>query len=1131
MKILLPFFIAGFMVVSFFPFSSLGQDIHFDSVQRTQDEINSNILSMAQDSRGFLWLGTVTGLFKYDGFQYTAYHNQPANPNSMSSDEVECLATDKQGYIWMGHFHNTSGLDRLDPSTGIFTHFHHMNNDVFSLSSDTTTAIMQDHEGTIWVGTMKGLDRYDSKTNRFYHYQHNENDPASLSSNQVRTIYEDKQGTLWVGTGSPFLEENRRKEGGLNKLDKKTGKFTSYLHHEKDPHSLVDDRIRARYEDNHGNFWVGSAGDGLHKMDRSTGSFERLMYDSLHPDGLSRPPVQKTYNYATDHITFITEDIKGRLWIGTFQGGINVYDPSTKKSTWYGSGKNSKEILHDNAFWAACKTKDGLIWISTWGSESLYKINPHYQNKAHYTHTGAAVLAFAEDNAQTLWLATSKGLIHRDLNGMSHQFLVDKDSTSGKNFIYYVEKDENNRLWLATSHGLYYFDPVSNTIIPYKPGIGSTTGLIADTVIFVISKSKNDKLWIGTAVNGLKLLDIKTGEVITYNHSPEDSNSLSSDNVRAITTDKNGNLWVATRDGLNMIDKQTGHFKKYLNKVAVDCVMEDSEDNLWAGTEQGFFRFDRNTNIFLPFADQSGIFKTSTGTWGIAEDHNQYLWLNTSKGILRLNKERNEILVFGKNQGVNPIVTQNFGYTQQNGDVLFGVTEGYFTFSSAHMQEDTSRPIANISSFLLNDIAAEPSPNSILSAPLEQTEEIRLNHNQNTFSFGFSSVNFISKHEDTRLLYMLQNYDNDWRLSNENREAYYFNLPPGRYVFRVKVYGASGRSDEKQIAIIITPPWWRTWWAYSFYGLFLLTGIFFTDRIRRKVVIERERAKTKERELAQAKEIEKAYKQLETAHENLKSTQSQLIQSEKMASLGELTAGIAHEIQNPLNFVNNFSEVNNELIYEMQNELKSGNADEAIAISNNIKGNQDKIIYHGKRADAIVKGMLQHTRNTNNIKESTDINALADEYLRLAYHGLRAKNNSFNATMKTDFDESIGKINIIPQDIGRVLLNLYNNAFYAVGEKKKSAEAGYDPTVSVITKKVDNKITISVKDTGSGIPQKVVDKIFQPFFTTKPAGQGTGLGLSLSYDIVKAHGGELKVETREGDGTTFIIVLPIINFS
>jgi signal transduction histidine kinase len=264
---------------------------------------------------------------------------------------------------------------------------------------------------------------------------------------------------------------------------------------------------------------------------------------------------------------------------------------------------------------------------------------------------------------------------------------------------------------------------------------------------------------------------------------------------------------------------------------------------------------------------------------------------------------------------------------------------------------------------------------------------------------------------------------------------------------------------------------------------------------------------------------------VEQAFDELKSTQAQLIQSEKMASLGELTAGIAHEIQNPLNFVNNFSEVSNELIDEMNVEIEKGDLKEAKTIADDIKQNLDKINRHGKRADAIVKGMLQHSRSSDGKKEPADINALSDEFLRLAYHGIRAKDKSFNATLKTDFDNSIGMVNIASQDIGRVILNLINNAFYAVGEKNKTGTEGYEPTVTVSTKKQANKLEIKVTDNGNGMPKKVLDKIFQPFFTTKPAGQGTGLGLSLSYDIVKAHGGELRVETEAGNGTEFMIIL------
>lgn len=337
---------------------------------------------------------------------------------------------------------------------------------------------------------------------------------------------------------------------------------------------------------------------------------------------------------------------------------------------------------------------------------------------------------------------------------------------------------------------------------------------------------------------------------------------------------------------------------------------------------------------------------------------------------------------------------------------------------------------------------------------------------------------------------------------------------------------------------------WKTWFdSAETFAIIWGFGAWFTTRrqrrelakVRQKALEEEENNKVISAMKAQlevqvaerTKELQQQKEELEVALKELKATQSQLIQSEKMASLGELTAGIAHEIQNPLNFVNNFSEVSNELVDEMKEELATGNTEMAIEISNDLKQNLEKILHHGRRADGIVKGMLQHSRSSSGQKEPTDINALADEYLRLAYHGLRAKDKSFNADMKTDFDESVGKINIVPQDVGRLILNLLTNAFYAVTEKKKKLNGDFQPTVSVATNKSGNSVFITVSDNGNGIPADLQKKIFQPFFTTKPTGEGTGLGLSLSYDIAKAHGGEIKVKTEEGVGTEFTIELPV----
>jgi signal transduction histidine kinase len=308
-----------------------------------------------------------------------------------------------------------------------------------------------------------------------------------------------------------------------------------------------------------------------------------------------------------------------------------------------------------------------------------------------------------------------------------------------------------------------------------------------------------------------------------------------------------------------------------------------------------------------------------------------------------------------------------------------------------------------------------------------------------------------------------------------------------------------------------------------------------TERSRRDAqnqllekTLENERI-VKEQNLTLEKRVEERTKALNDSVENLKQTQDRLIQSEKLASLGELTAGIAHEIQNPLNFINNFSEMNVDIVHDLQAAQQKQPRDAAYEaeLFSDIKQNAEKIVHHGRRADAIVKGMLQHSRKATGQKEETDINLMCDEYLRLSYHGLRAKDKSFNAIIKTEFDNNTGKIPVVPQDMGRVFLNLFNNAFYAVHEQSKKETEAYKPAVMVRSKRLPHKLEITVTDNGMGISKSLKDKIFQPFFTTKPAGQGTGLGLSLSYDIVKAHGGELSVDSIEGEGTSFTITLPL----
>ena len=389
-------------------------------------------------------------------------------------------------------------------------------------------------------------------------------------------------------------------------------------------------------------------------------------------------------------------------------------------------------------------------------------------------------------------------------------------------------------------------------------------------------------------------------------------------------------------------------------------------------------------------------------------------------------------------------------------------------------------------------------------------------------SFNYNGAQF-NNPDKVVYRYILEGIDKNWSpVTDKTTSENYRDLAPGKYTFKVAAKGFNGVwSAPAELEFSILPPWWQTWWAYTIFVILFL-GLGLVILHYRSKWLKKENRILEERVAQRTAELKK------TIHE-LENTQSQLIQSEKMASLGELTAGIAHEIQNPMNFINNFAEVSNELMGEMCEELDKGDIEEARVISKDIVQNLEKISHHGKRASSIVRGMLEHSRNSSGQREMIDINVLADEYLRLAYHGLRAKDKSFNADFKTDFDTSLPKVSIIPQDLGRVVLNLINNAFYAVTSiPEDQRDENYKPCVTVSTRNLKDQVLISIKDNGPGIPAEIKDKIFQPFFTTKPTGKGTGLGLSLAYDIVTTgHGGAIELKTGEGEGTEFSIYIPM----
>jgi signal transduction histidine kinase/ligand-binding sensor domain-containing protein len=1093
-------------------------ELKFNLVEGPGGKPLGKINAMSQDPHGFMWLAGSGArcLYRYDGNKITTFRHDDSNPNSLGMAILETLYADDAGTIWVGG----DGLDQFNPSTNIFKHYRHVPNDTSSLVNNEVHAILKDHKGRIWVGTAGGLDRLDEKTGKFFHYQREENNPKSLSSNFVWHLYEDHQGVIWIATGYPWFKKDPD-DGGLNRLEP-DGTFTRYMHDPNNPHSLINNKIAAIFEDSRGVFWVGTSGDGLHTMDRKTGKFERHLYNPNTPDQLSRPPLNFDIN---DKITFINEDSTGAIWIGTMFSGINRYNAETKKITHFILGNG----VADSTSWNAFISREGELWITT-QNDNLFRADP-FRKSITGIPTGEVPFGFLEDKKGFLWVGTrGNGLFKFDQhNHLIHQFRHDPSDANSplSNNVSGLFQNKEDTLWVGTEAGIQLLNTATQQFLPFHDdGNLKDSAGIGITDIF---QDKQGVIWFCRWGLGLTRYNPKDNSFKHFFRDEKDSASISSDSLDHILEDRSGVLWTGGASGINRLNRETGGFSHYLAGTWVNSLYEDSEGNLWTGTQKGLFRYSPKEDKFSIFFDpQQEINAFTVG--GITEDNHKNLWLASELGIIKLNPFTKETFIYGSKFGVNLnslILWGAKAHKNREGQIFFPGEIGFYTFSPEELAIKKDFKII-ITDFFVNSLPVLTGKESPLQKPIEETNELDLKYNQNNIAFNFAAIDY-REPQATKYFTMLENYDNTWREARSDKNSNYFNLSPGKYVYHIKSFNVDGTKAEKIVTIFINPPWWKTWWAYSIYILLVMLGIFAIYRYQKQRIILVERQKREQFELAQAKEIEKAYVELKTTHAELKAAQAQLVQSEKMASLGELTAGIAHEIQNPLNFVNNFSDVNKELIDELREEQKkeTRNPENENEILDNIEQNLEKINHHGKRADAIVKGMLQHARTTTGQKEPTDINALADEYLRLSYHGLRAKDKSFNAGMHTDFDKTTGNINIIPQDIGRVLLNLFNNAFYAVAEKKKQEEKNYHPLVSLITKRTTDKVEITVKDNGSGIPQKVLDKIFQPFFTTKPTGQGTGLGLSLSYDIIRAHGGEIKVETKESEGTSFIIRLPV----
>ena len=1051
---------------------------------------NNDVFSILEDKSGNLWFGTFRGgVSKYDGKSFTNFTGK----QGLSGNDVISILEDKNGNLWFG---TNEGVSRLSIDGKSFLHF----TDQQGLSNNYVSSILEDKSGNLWFGTLGGVSKYDGKS--FTHF----NEQQGLSSNNVSCMLEDKSGNLWFGT-----------LGGVSKYDGKS--FTHFT----DQQGLSNNSVTSILEDKSGNLWFGTLG-GVSKLALSDveGAIQYTFTNFTEKQGLSNNSVES-----------MLEDKSGNLWVGTYRGGVSKYDG--KSFTHF----TEQQGLSNNYVFSTLKDKSGNLWFGTRGAGvSKYDGTSftHFTKKEGLSNN--VVSCMLEDKSGNLWFGTLGGV--SKYNGKSFTHFTGQQGLSSNDVMCILE-DKNRNLWFGTRQGVSKYDGKSFTNFTDKQGLSSND-------VRSILEDKNGNLWFGTYSGGLTKYTPSVSEkaadgVFTHFATKQ---GLSNNDVFSIVEDKSGNLWFGTQGGgvskltssevegaiqytiTNFTDQQG------LSNNDVRSILEDNSGNLWFGTRFGLSILKREKLAlfsekakFNKVKEQDIIFKNYSyedGFWGIGvtggktmcEDKNGTIWIGANDRLTAYHPEGASQDTLAPNIQITNIAlfNENIDWTSLSLSALEATSAKGNGSQNNFIVKDTTITLGNgvqVGNFEFDG----------LSRWYNLPQNLSLACNNNYLTFNFIGIT-MAQPQKVKYQYKLEGIDENWSALSKRTEAPYGNIPNGTYTFKVKAMNSEGVwSKPFEYIFTIRPPWWKTWWAYCLYAIFIGTSIGWIVQYRSKAL--------RRENLILEEKVKHRTNQLQSSLDSLKSTQTQLIQSEKMASLGELTAGIAHEIQNPLNFVNNFAEVSRELVDEIlvESQKSKEERDEILEkeLLLDISQNLEKINHHGKRADAIVKGMLQHSRSSSGTKELTDINALCDEYLRLSYHGLRAKDKSFNATIKTDFDAHLPKINIVPQDIGRVILNLLTNAFHACTERSRS-DSGYEPTVSISTKQLEDKLEIKVSDNGIGVPDAVKEKIFQPFFTTKPTGQGTGLGSSLSYDIIKAHGGEIKVETIEGNGFVFILNLP-----
>ena len=1135
------------------PRSDLGVDgdaIAFRHMGEDQGLPSNTVFSVVQDDLGFVWAGTDQGLARLDGVGVVV-HQHGRDSTSLSGNVVQALAAGGGGAVWAG---TSVGLDLYDPAVERFRR-------VGDLGE--VLALVPDGAGGAWAGTASGLAHVTAGGAVDLRER-----PSGLASDEVTALYLDGDD-LWVGTRDGLAV----RRGGRYRAFRPAGDGGRGL------------SVSAIAPGDDGRLLVATAGRSLLALDPASGRFS---------------PVDVGSDIDAQNVTDVYQDAEGTVWASTLGGGLRRRAPGADGPTVYEPSPGDPGSLSGDDVSALMEDRQGVLWVAT--LSGLDRFDRARGTAVRLRHDPADPATIASDDVgavlrtdDALWVGTDRSL-DRSADGRTFERLALPAAGGRRQGVQALHQDRDGVLWAGTTAGLYRVDGTDLRPAGLPAGLGVAAVLDGD----------DGGLWLGTR-RGLVRYDPDGGAPVALRHDPGRPTSLASDRVHALARDAGGALWVATDAGACRLDRPAGGGQftclrpdpsspTALAAGPVYALRARRDGSLWLGTGSGFYRADTDDLAAGLVAyraadtDLPGDVVTA-----VVEDEAGFLWLATNGGLSRFEPITG---AFYRRPGTP--AEQALGAAAArapDGRLLFGGERGLIAFYPQTLRAvNPAAPQVVVTGVEVSGQPAEPGPDGVLAVAAPVADEVRLGPDQPYLSIHYAGLHFSNPSANT-YRYRMDGLFDDWREVGTTREATFSALPAGRYTFTVQAANADGvgfGDHAASIGVVVSPPWWRTWWALLAFAGLAVAGLVRADRWQRERLLrkERERAERREAELRaetaevehrkataeadrqraeaearaaeaaalqaendrKAAEIERTRDvqaandelarandrlaqtndQLETSLRELRQTQAQLVQSEKLASLGQLTAGIAHEIKNPLNFVNNFADLSVELAQELRDEIAGAAdrpADEVLAevepLLGDLQDNARRIREHGQRADRIVRSMLLHSRGGASDRGRVDLNRFVDEYLNLAFHGARANDSGFTVAVEREFDDGAGEVEIVPQEFGRVLINLLTNAFHAVAEHARAAGPDYRPAVTARTRRDGDEVTVEVADNGTGIPATVREKIFEPFFTTKPSGQGTGLGLSLAHDIVTGvHGGRMEVDSAEGEGTTFRVILP-----